>query len=787
MKRMKGDIAIIRPGGGPFTRRGNGNRSLWVILVVVVLAVQPGLYAQDAGNEDAGVRRFGLFVGANDGGSERVQLRYAVSDAARLADVMFRVGGVAPRDAVLLRDPDRQAIESSVSDIAEAMNRARGGARRVEFVFYYSGHSDEEGLLLGDERYRYRDLRDAIESVDADVAVAMLDSCSSGSFTRLKGGRRGQPFLMNNSADMTGYAFLTSSSDDEASQESDEIGASFFTHYLVSGLLGAADTTRDGTVTLNEVYQYAFTETLSRTTRTFAGPQHPSYEIQLTGAGDLVLTDLSQGTHRIVVGSDVSGRVFVREEARGRLVAEFEKYPGETVELAVDPGRYTLELRGVEGMEGAAVAVTAGGVTRIAGSDFSAIRLQHNRLRGGDDDETALGRMRDEAVSAIATVGDVTRGAFTGGDPGSSSFVPADRATLKREPFVLDLLPGIRWIPSDSVPEGESLHHLAVGLLAAESGYTDGVMASFGVNLGTGVTRGIEMSYVGNIRRGRVHGVQTSSVFNIHTGEVRGIQSSSIFNLTDGNVWGVQGAGIFNVVDGEVRGVQGSGVANVAGYAVRGAQLGGVFSMSPRIYGVQSGVVGLAREVRGAQIGVVNIAESVRGAQIGVLNLAEEVDGATLGVLNLVRFGVLDLSFTIDDQGRSWVAFQNGTELLYTIYQFGMRQTDLESDTVEFTSGAGLGTRIWSGTLYLDVDVSAIVQGDGPNGFDYRGPRVFPSLRVSGGIQFGPRFAVLVGARFDGLLEVNDQESAKTHSGESFSVTGDGIEVFPHFFAGVKL
>ena len=39
------------------------------------------------------------------------------------------------------------------------------------------------------------------------------------------------------------------------------------------------------------MYRYAFDETLARTENTQAGPQHPSYDIQLTGAGDLVLTD----------------------------------------------------------------------------------------------------------------------------------------------------------------------------------------------------------------------------------------------------------------------------------------------------------------------------------------------------------------------------------------------------------------------------------------------------------------------------------------------------------------
>ncbi len=731
--------------------------------------------------QDAGVRRFALFVGANDGGADRVTLRYAVSDAARVADVMFTVGGVQPGDSRLLRDPDGATIDRAVEWIARETARAKGDARRVEFLLYYSGHSDEQGLLLGNEKYSYRDLRKAIESVRADVAVALLDSCSSGSFTRLKGGYRGQPFLIHDTADMTGYAFLTSSSDNEASQESDEIGASFFTHYLVSGLLGAADTTRDGRVTLNEVYQYAFTETLSRTAGTFAGPQHPSYEIQLTGAGDLTLTDLGQADSGILLEPQVSGRVYIREHDRGRIVAEFEKYRGESLEIAVPAGRYRVELRDSDGMSVTPVTTFSGGSTPVASADFSTMRLERSRLRGdaivGQDG--SLERILDTTVDAVETMGRVTAAAFTGGDPGSPHFVPADRSRLTNEPLVIDVLPGVRLVPNPSVPEGESAHHLVLGILAAESGYTDGLMLSMGMNIGTGVTRGMEASYLGNIRRGRVHGIQHATVFNIHSGEIRGIQSSSVFNITDGNVWGVQASSVFNVVDGEIRGIQGSGFASIAGYQVHGVQAAGAFAMSPRVRGLQTGTVTLTDEIRGAQLGVVNLANSVRGAQIGVVNLANEVDGITLGVLNLVRFGVRDLSLTFDDRGGSWVSFQNGTEGLYTIYQLGLRQEDLESDSVEFISAAGLGTRIWSGTIYLDADLSAMVQGSGPE--------VFPSFRVSGGLRLGRRFAVIVGIRFDGLFSFYEQENTGTHTGQSFNIFGEGVEVFPHVFGGIKI
>jgi uncharacterized caspase-like protein len=71
------------------------------------------------------------------------------------------------------------------------------------------------------------------------VRIAVLDACASGAFTRLKGGKPRKAFLVDESASMRGHAFLTSSAATEAAQESDHIGASYFTHYLVSGLLPA--------------------------------------------------------------------------------------------------------------------------------------------------------------------------------------------------------------------------------------------------------------------------------------------------------------------------------------------------------------------------------------------------------------------------------------------------------------------------------------------------------------------------------------------------------------------
>lgn len=742
------------------------------------------------GAQEGGVRRFGLFVGANNGGDERVQLRYAVSDAERVQEVLGRVGGIADGDAILLADPVVRDIRSSAEEIRREIARAEADARRVEFVFYYSGHSDENGLLVGGELFSYRELRDLIADIDADVAIALLDSCSSGSFTRLKGGRRAQPFLIDDSAEMSGYAFLTSSSDDEASQESDEIGASFFTHYLTSGLLGAADSTRDGRVTLNEVYQYAFTETLSRTSATLAGPQHPAYDIQLTGAGDLVLTDLTTRDAMLVLEAEVSGRVFIRDESTGRLVAELEKFTDGATSLAVAPGTYRVELRKGAEYRFATVRVNRGEAGTVAAAMLVPAALERNTTRGDSDATDTFGEIRERAMGAIATVSGATREALGGSSTVASSTVSGataiPRDDLRRVPFVLDVVPGLRLYPDSTEDESDILHNLVIGLPIADVQEANGLVASLGLNLIDGEVRGVETGYIGNIHEGRMVGVQNSSFFNIHSGEVVGMQASGIFNVVDGSVRGVQGSGIFNLTDRSVHGIQAAGIFSITGGQVVGFQANGVVSIAERVDGVQTAVVNLAEEIRGAQLGVVNVAENVRGAMVGVVNVAEDVDGVTLGLLNIVRFGVLDLSVTIDDMGAGWISFQHGTERLYTIYQVGGRQTDTNSVDGEFGAAIGIGSRLWSGALVLDADLSAKVTGTTFDD-DAEDVMVFPSLRLSGGVQFGPHFAVIGGISFDTLFDWNEDDSGWTHEGSSFSIFGDGVEVYPHVFAGIKI
>ncbi|HPX27845.1 MAG TPA: caspase family protein, partial [Treponemataceae bacterium] len=323
-----------------------------------------------------------VYVVSNNGGSIREVLRYAGTDANRLAKTMMDIGGVKSENSIILVDPPKADIDKTFNTLSKKIESNKSLSKRTEFIFYYSGHSDENALLLGNETYDYSNLKAAISSVPSDVHVVMLDSCFSGNFIRAKGGQRQKSFLIDDSTVVQGHAYLSSSSESEASQESDTIQASFFTHAMVTGLRGAADASGDNKVSLNELYYYAFNETLSQTERSKIGPQHPSYNITLVGSGDLVLTDISEAESVLVIPADTEGKYFIRT-FEGILVSEVNKIKGNKVALALNEGYYSVTLIVGTVTQQSTVVLKAGEQYVLSGTDFMPVQTISGRARGG--------------------------------------------------------------------------------------------------------------------------------------------------------------------------------------------------------------------------------------------------------------------------------------------------------------------------------------------------------------------------------------------------------------------
>ena len=750
-------------------------RYLFALALLASAAAAPVFSAVDV----PAFRRIGLYVGSNSGGQERVTLAYAASDARSMAEVMNELGAVSKSDTIILTNPAPAIMEETFSRIRRIISDARGQTKRIEFLMYYSGHSDEQGLLLGNYRYGYAELRRNIEETGADVKIAILDSCSSGAFTRVKGGVMRQPFLVDESVNTQGYAFLTSSSEDEASQESDRIGASFFTYYFVSALRGAADNTLDGKVTLNEAYSYASSETLARTANTQAGPQHPSYDIKLTGSGDLVLTDLRITTSALQLDSNLRGKLYLRDAA-GRLVAEVRKPAGTAMTLSLPSGRYAVDLESGDALSEAEVVLSNDYSPRLSQWSFTPVLREGTRSRGGAADESlqhvngyfsffpTLPLMENRRIVhglSISAVGDSY--GIDGFDLGLASVI------------------------------GNNLRGAQIAAtFGVVGGDIDGVQASGVFNIGAGQAKGAQAAGVFNIADGDVNGAQLGGVFNVSGSSVQGGQAAGVFNVADGNVRGAQSAGVFNISGGSMRGLQAAGVFNVGGREVNGVQAAGVFNISgQRINGAQAaGVFNVGGDVRGAQFSVVNVGGRVQGIQVGVVNIAREMHGLPIGLVSISGNGLHNPSVWTDGLGYGYAGLQIGSGAIYTLAYAGIPVSAPTSGTGAF--GLGLGLHLPLDAFWLDLDLSAKHQmdwtGDSLSILTQIGTpqTAFPSFRASVGYKILGRIAL-----FGGLALETDIPGviAKSifHSGTPWVIPmtnlQTSLDMYPQWFIGLRL
>ncbi len=379
---------------------------LLFLVVFVGLRVSPA---------SAQSHRYALLVGENRGEGDELRLRYAQSDAKKLRDVLVDLGGFLPENVTLLSKGSASSMRRALISLNE---RIRADSGQSMLFVYYSGHADANALHLDGSNLAISELEALVRGSSADVRLLVLDSCRSGALTRVKGGRRTAPFAIqiNRNLASSGAVFLTSSSANEDAQESDSLKGSFFTHYLVSGLLGSADVNRDGKVVLSEAYRYAYGNTLRASSRTMAGTQHPTFRYDLSGKGDIVLT--RPGSAQASRGwlSFAKGRSYLLLEGNsaGGVVAEVGKRD-RVRKISIREGAYFVRARGRDYLLEGHVQVRRG--QTLAVEDNALTRTEYARLvrKGGG----ALRRVHGPIAgasghSALANSSGICAGAYIG-------------------------------------------------------------------------------------------------------------------------------------------------------------------------------------------------------------------------------------------------------------------------------------------------------------------------------------------------------------------------------------
>lgn len=343
---------------------------------------------------DAAVVRYAVIVGNNSGASDEQRLHFAEADAAKVLDVLTQLGRFSPENAVLLQGESPETVRRVLISVNDRIrNDVAAGDDAVLFV-YYSGHADAEGLHLGDEELEIRTLRQLVRGSSADVRMLLLDACRSGALTRVKGVRSTKRFdvKIDEALAQQGMVLLTSSSSTEDAQESDALKGSFFTHYFVSGLLGAADADRDGAITISEAYAHAYDSTLRASSQTLHGVQHPTFAMNIKGRDDFVLTWLGDGDSRRARVRFPKGRgvlLFV-QGPQGAVVAEVGARDA-VREISVEPGRYFVRARARDYLLEGTIRVGPSEVHTIEERELDRIEYARLARKGGTDRRLAHG------------------------------------------------------------------------------------------------------------------------------------------------------------------------------------------------------------------------------------------------------------------------------------------------------------------------------------------------------------------------------------------------------------
>jgi hypothetical protein len=291
--------------------------------------------------------RIAVVVGMNQGAEGRPRLWFAEKDAERFERALVELGDFSADAVELLRGPTAGAFRQALVRAEARVQAARASGERTLLLVFYSGHAGAGGLEFGAERVGYDELKAAAAGSSAEARVVVVDACEAGALTQVKGARGEARVDFALPVDeVRGTAFIASTAVGEAAQESAAIGGSFFTHHLEVALRGAGDADGDGQVTLAEAFRYTSQATVSDTSATRTGAQHPTYDFRMSGRGDVVLADLRRAEARLLVPAD-PGALYVLRGPRG-LTAEVPA--GATaLALALPAGDYAVERRARDG------------------------------------------------------------------------------------------------------------------------------------------------------------------------------------------------------------------------------------------------------------------------------------------------------------------------------------------------------------------------------------------------------------------------------------------------------
>ncbi|MCK5672404.1 MAG: hypothetical protein KAH95_03465, partial [Spirochaetales bacterium] len=418
-------------------------------------------------------------------------------------------------------------------------------------------------------------------------------------------------------------------------------------------------------------FSFASNETLTRTTESQGGVQHPSYNINLTGSGDLVLTDLRLAKAGISLDTKIAGRIFIKDSS-GRLVAELYKDSGLPMTISLPLGSYTISIVNNNVLTESNIFMDENKKYILTSQNFKYSPMDNTRLRGNTISS------EEELVHVYGELGVFNDYRIMGSNRVLHNF-------------------SIMMIGN-----GHSLTGTQIGLINFLKEDVKGAQIASVFNMIDGENIGAQLAGIFNISKGSRF-FQGAGIFNISDEKTSGVQTAGIFNISSGKIKGVQASGIFNIANEEMRGVQTAGIFNINEGFSDGVQASGIFNISRGHKGLQASLVNVTGDMEGLQIGLVNYGKNVKGIQLGLININNEIQGLPIGLINISRKGLSHVNTWQDSTGFTYLGYQVGARNIYTRI-FGGEYTETEES--ELVTGISLGYHLSLGRLYLETEAS---------------------------------------------------------------------------------
>ena len=314
------------------------------ILIVIGLVCASAFIAQEA---LARTQRIAVVVGNNVGLEDDEPLKYAENEALEIYRLLLEIGGVNPSFAYLLTGRDSQEVVAILHEVEQRVSELEGEGE-VLLIFYYSGHASTEALHLNNTELGIDELVSNIRKTGANTTITFVDSCKSGAILRVKGGVAVQPpfeISVTSQKSVSGHVVITSSGPSEVSMEAEELRGSFFSHYLISGMRGDADQNSDGRIDLNEVYSYTYNNTVAKTMESRVGTQHPGFDYDIEGTGNIVMTWPAKSEATLSFGPGLEGSYLIVTKYNRAIVAEVSLSETEQKDIALPAQSYVVKKR----------------------------------------------------------------------------------------------------------------------------------------------------------------------------------------------------------------------------------------------------------------------------------------------------------------------------------------------------------------------------------------------------------------------------------------------------------